>query len=474
MPRTPLRMPKMSMTMESGELATWHVSVGDHVAPGQVVCEVMTDKVDMEVEATAAGTVVELVAEPGDSVPVGEPLAWLDATADGLLDDLLDGGSPGEGEPSGSRPTGSPPTGSPPSDGPPSGGSPSDSSPSDSSPADSPPGDGSLHAALHDAISQVAESYVAHSRAAGTGGADGIVPAIPGARRLAAENGVDLRSLPGTGPGGAVLMSDVREHLDQVDRSRTAASLLGTPRTAAPQPALRQLATSQTEAAPPSSESPVDADALWAARAAALAPRAAADATGPGAVLWRDVVLPPGAPPAADALRPALLVAVSRALATEGLPHVRRRPRVGLAVPSPAGPVTVTFSDLHRLPAEAAAVAVRVAVDEVGGGSVDVGLLAPPDVVVTWVGEADRVAPPPPAGPEGPWMSVGAGGAAPRVVPVDDGIGVRPVVTLAVAAAQHADAARAGRLLARAAEALAAGLAGPHEQPASTLVRPKP
>ena len=52
MARLAIRMPKMSMTMTEGEVASWMVKVGDEVAVGDVVCEVMTDKVDMEVEST--------------------------------------------------------------------------------------------------------------------------------------------------------------------------------------------------------------------------------------------------------------------------------------------------------------------------------------------------------------------------------------------------------------------------------------
>ncbi|HEX2808629.1 MAG TPA: DUF2118 domain-containing protein, partial [Kineosporiaceae bacterium] len=82
MPRTALRMPKMSMTMEEGELVGWRVAVGDRVTEGQVVCEVLTDKVDMEVEAPADGTVVGIDVGEGQSVPVGTPIAWIDTESD--------------------------------------------------------------------------------------------------------------------------------------------------------------------------------------------------------------------------------------------------------------------------------------------------------------------------------------------------------------------------------------------------------
>ena len=67
-------MPKMSMTMETGELINFHVAVGDHVKSGDVLFEVMTDKIDMEVEAPADGVIEALVANPGDVVEIGKPV----------------------------------------------------------------------------------------------------------------------------------------------------------------------------------------------------------------------------------------------------------------------------------------------------------------------------------------------------------------------------------------------------------------
>jgi pyruvate dehydrogenase E2 component (dihydrolipoamide acetyltransferase) len=57
----PVVMPKMSMTMETGELLLFHVKVGDQVKSGDVLFEVMTDKIDMEVEAPADGVIETLV-----------------------------------------------------------------------------------------------------------------------------------------------------------------------------------------------------------------------------------------------------------------------------------------------------------------------------------------------------------------------------------------------------------------------------
>ena len=67
-------MPKMSMTMETGELLLFHVKVGDQVKTGDVLFEVMTDKIDMEVEAPADGVIETLVGEPGAIIEIGKPV----------------------------------------------------------------------------------------------------------------------------------------------------------------------------------------------------------------------------------------------------------------------------------------------------------------------------------------------------------------------------------------------------------------
>ena len=85
MARIPIIMPKMSMTMTEGEVATWLVKVGDQVNEGDVIAEVMTDKVDMEVESTHTGTLVEITVEDG-MVAVGEPIGYLEGEESGLGD----------------------------------------------------------------------------------------------------------------------------------------------------------------------------------------------------------------------------------------------------------------------------------------------------------------------------------------------------------------------------------------------------
>ena len=92
-PEVPIRMPKMSMTMEEGEFGSWSIAVGDAITKGQPVAVVMTDKVEMEVESEVEGTVTRLTAQEGDTIPVGGELGYVESTGDddglGDLSDLL-------------------------------------------------------------------------------------------------------------------------------------------------------------------------------------------------------------------------------------------------------------------------------------------------------------------------------------------------------------------------------------------------
>jgi pyruvate dehydrogenase E2 component (dihydrolipoamide acetyltransferase) len=70
-------MPKMSMTMEEGELLSVRVGVGDSVKSGDVLFDVATDKIDMEVESPADGVVKEIVGQIGSTMVVGAPVLIL-------------------------------------------------------------------------------------------------------------------------------------------------------------------------------------------------------------------------------------------------------------------------------------------------------------------------------------------------------------------------------------------------------------
>jgi pyruvate dehydrogenase E2 component (dihydrolipoamide acetyltransferase) len=164
-------MPKLSMTMEEGELIAWVKQEGEQVRAGDVIAEVNSDKVEMEVESPADGTLVRHTATEGDVVPVGAPIATLATEAEDLLGGLF--------------------------------------GPADDGSAASGDGASTAEAAADE------EKTAAETETAGAVGATPAAPAavrtpvVPAARRRAAELGVDLATVTGTGGDGLVRVDDV-------------------------------------------------------------------------------------------------------------------------------------------------------------------------------------------------------------------------------------------------------------------------
>jgi pyruvate dehydrogenase E2 component (dihydrolipoamide acetyltransferase) len=171
MPEIEVPMPKLSMTMEEGELISWVKHEGDQVRAGDVIAEVNSDKVEMEVESPADGTLVRLAAAEGEIVPVGAPIATLETEAEDLLGGIL-GAPPGDqpAEEAAARPDGGETAAPPPA----------------------------------------GEAPATEKAPAPSGEAPaGPVPVVPAARRRAAELGVDLAAVTGSGPDGLVRVADV-------------------------------------------------------------------------------------------------------------------------------------------------------------------------------------------------------------------------------------------------------------------------
>lgn len=184
MPELPLTMPKMSMTMEEGTVVSWLKAAGDEIREGEPVCEVATDKVDMEVESPYSGTLARIEAEIGDVLPVGETLAFITTDADELLGGLLDGPGP---EATAAEPV-----------------------KADSRPAQPElAGTGPSPEAAAQRPSGTAVPPPAPAEPPAPSGTAGPVPSVPAARALAARRGIDLASVTATGPWGAVRLADV-------------------------------------------------------------------------------------------------------------------------------------------------------------------------------------------------------------------------------------------------------------------------
>ena len=169
---TDILMPALSPTMEEGTLAKWHVKVGDAVKAGQVVCEIETDKATMEVEAVDEGKVGQIV------VPEGTEGVAVNAVIAVLLE---------EGEKAGAAPAAAPPA-------PAKAEAPKAEPPkAEASPgprASSPP--------------QSAQDARGPEKPSG----DRIF-ASPLAKRIAADKGLNLAGIKGSGPGGRIVKADV-------------------------------------------------------------------------------------------------------------------------------------------------------------------------------------------------------------------------------------------------------------------------
>src|SRR5215467_11199076 len=88
-----VEMPKMGDTMEEGKILRWIKREGDEVKRGESLAEVETDKVNIEIEAFASGTLRKILVAEGESAPIGAPIAYI-----GAADEPLPSGTSGNGK----------------------------------------------------------------------------------------------------------------------------------------------------------------------------------------------------------------------------------------------------------------------------------------------------------------------------------------------------------------------------------------
>lgn len=82
MAKTAIPLPRFGAKMVSAQMLNWKVAVGDHIEEDDEICEVKTEKANAMVESVFTGTLLEIVAQPGDTVPVGGIIAYIDAEDD--------------------------------------------------------------------------------------------------------------------------------------------------------------------------------------------------------------------------------------------------------------------------------------------------------------------------------------------------------------------------------------------------------
>jgi len=177
---TDIVMPRLSDSMEEGTILRWIKSQGDEVALGDELVEIETDKANMVYEADAAGTLIEIIASEGDTLPIGEPIARVGEAGEAPAGD----GAGGEPEPAEAKPE-----------------EPEEPGP-EGEERQTPEAEEPAAPAATAAPPTAAPAPPAPS-------GDGRVKASPIARRIARERGLDLSALRGSGPGGRIVKADV-------------------------------------------------------------------------------------------------------------------------------------------------------------------------------------------------------------------------------------------------------------------------
>jgi 2-oxoisovalerate dehydrogenase E2 component (dihydrolipoyl transacylase) len=71
-------MPSLGETVDEGKVVKWLKKVGDEIKEGDILCEVETDKTAAEIPSTVNGKLTEIIAQEGDSIPVGGKIATVE------------------------------------------------------------------------------------------------------------------------------------------------------------------------------------------------------------------------------------------------------------------------------------------------------------------------------------------------------------------------------------------------------------
>jgi pyruvate dehydrogenase E2 component (dihydrolipoamide acetyltransferase) len=170
-------VPHMGISVEEATVVSWHKALGDSVRAGEPLCEISTDKVETEITSPADGVLARIVAEVGDTIPVGGTLAELVTGEAGAVEVSAAPDAAGAVE----VPT----------------------APGAAAPQAPSPGPPALSAPVRFDPARAAAAALDHA------GANGRTITSPVARRLAAEHGIELRVVSGSGRRGRIRKADV-------------------------------------------------------------------------------------------------------------------------------------------------------------------------------------------------------------------------------------------------------------------------
>jgi pyruvate dehydrogenase E2 component (dihydrolipoamide acetyltransferase) len=194
---TKVVMEALSPTMEEGRLVEWKKQEGEPVAVGDVLAEVETDKAVMELVARAGGTLLKHMVEAGATVPVSEPVAVIGEPGE-------DGGAAAgrAGKANGQRTSDAPKPR-------PAESQATQPAPDRNQPTSMPPAPPARAATESEGAPAQPAAPASGAPSAAAPVASGRVKASPLARRIAAERGLDLGGVSGTGPEGRIVARDL-------------------------------------------------------------------------------------------------------------------------------------------------------------------------------------------------------------------------------------------------------------------------
>ncbi|WP_026208410.1 2-oxoglutarate dehydrogenase, E2 component, dihydrolipoamide succinyltransferase [Catelliglobosispora koreensis] len=205
---TPVKMPALGESVTEGTVTRWLKQVGENVEVDEPLLEVSTDKVDTEIPSPVAGVLLEIAVPEDETAAVGATLAVIGAADGAAAPSTQDTPAPPA-----AQETTPPPAAEP-------------AAPAEK-PAQTPPPQPAQQQPTAPVIESAPAPALAAESVNGNGAADGYV--TPLVRKLAAQHGVDLNKVQGTGVGGRIRKQDVMDAAEKAKAPAPAAAAKSAP-----------------------------------------------------------------------------------------------------------------------------------------------------------------------------------------------------------------------------------------------------
>ena len=220
-------MPKLSPTMEEGQISRWLKAEGDEIEANETIAEVDTDKATMEMTSLEAGTLLKILVPAGDNAKLGQTIGIIGEKGEdfsALLDEASSNGASVTSEEKARAESEIEET-------------PQKSKPAEAAPKTDSGDQAETAGRSYDAQRPGAKDEAAEAQRPKTEdrSSNGRLIVSPIAARMAAENGVDLKSISGSGPGGRIIKRDIEAAIEskvQSPKSKVEAAAPGFVQTA--------------------------------------------------------------------------------------------------------------------------------------------------------------------------------------------------------------------------------------------------